>query len=291
MSTETGSTIVGTPAGGATATAGTTTTQTEQQPQQQWYDSLQNAEAIAWAKGRGYKLDDPTEAARQALLGHFNAEKLIGLDRAGRTVALPKDDAPADEWNQFYGKLGRPADAKGYKVPDALKDDPVAAAFLDVAHKAGYSQRQLDPVFEFIGQQTEALQAQAEQQREVKAQADVSALRQEWGGEFELRSEAARRAVRELGLSTEQAQAIEAALGVKQSAELFFKIGKGLLEDRPEGMGGHAGGGAKFGLTPAEAQGKIQSLRRDQEFTAKMLKGDAQAKAEWDRLHQIAYPG
>lgn len=250
---------------------------------------MQNPEAIAWAKGRGYKLDDPAEAARQAMIGHYNAEKLIGLDRAGRTVAIPKEDAAPEEWDQFHGKLGRPADSKGYKMPEPLKDDPVAKAFLDVAHKAGYTQKQLDPVFQFVASQTEALAAQHEQQQLEKAAADVDALKREWAGEFELRSEAARRAVRELGVSTDEANLIEQTLGVKRAAELFFSIGKGLIEDRAEGIGGGSGR-TSFGLTPAEAQGKIKSLQADQDFTTRMLKGDAQARAEWDRLHQLAYP-
>lgn len=288
MTTNTGSVITGTPApapGPAPAPSPTPAPA----PAAQWFEAPEHAEVTAWAKGRGYKLEEMGAASLPALQGHFNAEKLIGFDRAGRTLALPKDDAPAEEWAQLYGKLGRPADAKGYKVPDALKDDPVAAEFLDVAHKAGYSQRQLDPVFEFIGQQTQALQAQQEAAREQKAQADVQSLRTEWGGEFELRSEAARRAVRELGLSGEDAQLIEDTLGVKRSAELFFKIGKGLLEDKGEGLSGGTGKVA-FGLTPAEAKGKIETLRKDTDFSAKLLKGDTQAKAEWDRLHQIAYP-
>lgn len=284
MTTETGSVTTGTPAGGTT-TAGTTTTTTPQ-----WFESPDLAEVTGWAKGRGYNLADMGEKALPALQGHFNAEKLIGLDRAGRTITLPKDDATPEEIEAFQAKLGRPATAKDYKLPAELKDDPVATAFLDVAHKAGFSQKQIDPLMQFIGAQQQQLVAQQQQQIEAKATADLQALQQEWGGEFQLRSEAARRAVRELGLSSEEATIVEETLGLKRTAEVFFKIGKGLLEDKGEGLGGNAGGGGVFGLSPTEARAKIDSLKKDTAFAGKLLAGDAGAKAEWERLHKTAWP-
>lgn len=290
MSDTPGSTVLGTPGGNNPPPPPPNNSNTPAPPPEApWHQGVDEG-AIGWAKTRGYKLDDPAEAARQALVGHYNAEKLIGLDRAGRTVALPKDDAPKEEWDTFHAKLGRPADVKGYKVPEALKDDPVAAAFLDMAHKSGYTQKHLDPVFEFVGQQTQALAAQAEQQREQKAQADVQALQQEWGDQFQLRTEAARRARRELGLSDEQGIALEQALGVKSAADLFYKIGKGLMEDKAEGMTGASGGRNQFGLSPTEARAKIGALKADTGFAGRLLKGDATAKKEWDDLHVIAYP-
>jgi hypothetical protein len=293
MSTETGSVLAGTPAGGTTPPAGNTGGQPGgNTPPAAWYSKAEvDQGAVAWAKTRGYNLDGMNEHALPALLGHYNAEKLIGLDRAGRTVVLPKDDATPEEIAAFRGKLGVPPAANGYKLPEALREDPVAKAFVDVAHKAGYTQKQLEPVFEFVQQQSTALQAREEQERETKAQADVQALEQEWGQEFQLRTEAARRAVRELGLTPEEAQSVERTLGVKRAASMFFEIGKRLLEDRPEGMSGSSGGGAKFGLSPTEARGRIGALQKDTEFAGRLLKGDASAKAEWDNLHKIAYPG
>ncbi len=286
MTTESGSVLTGTPAAAPAPAAGNPEAQTAAPAA--WYAKPDiDQGAVAWAKGRGYNLDQMNEHALPAILGHYNAEKLIGLDRAGRTVAIPKDDAPAAEWDAYHAKLGRPESPKGYKLPDGLKDDPVATQFLEVAHKAGYTQKHIDQAFEFIGQQTEALQAKEEQEREVKAQQDVAALRSDWGQEFELRSEAARRAVRELGLSKEEALAIEKSLGVGRASKVFFEIGKSLLEDKAEGLRG--GGAGAFGLSPTEARGRIDALKRDTEFSKKMLAGDAQAKAEWDRLHQVAY--
>jgi hypothetical protein len=290
MTTETGSTsVVGTPAGGA-STAGTSTTTTQASQAQAWYETIEDQSTVTWAKSRGYKLDDPADVARHALTGHYNAEKLIGLDRAGRTLVIPKEDATPQELEAFASKLGRPAASKDYKFPEALaalKDDPMAAAFADAAHKAGYNDKQFAAALEFTATQAQAQQAAQEQQREIKAQADVASLRTEWGGEFELRTEAARRAVRELGLSAEEAGSIEQTLGVRKSAELFFKIGKGLLEDTAEGLKG--GSGAKFGLSPTEAKAEIKALQSDPGFIQQFASGDREARAKMDRLSAAAY--
>lgn len=250
-----------------------------------WHEAIDEA-TRGWATGRGYKLDDPADVARHALQGHYNAEKLIGLDRAGRTLVLPKDDATADEWGQFYGKLGRPGAPKDYNIPEDLKADPVATAFAEAAHKAGYTGKQFESALQFVTDAATKAQEAEAAAAEAKAVAAVEGLRSEWGGEFELRSEAARRAVRELGLSKEDAGAIEKTLGVDRAAKLMFEIGKRLLEPSAEGM---TGGSSKFGPSPVEAKSRIEALKRDTEFGKRLMTGDSSAKAEWDRLHQVAF--
>jgi hypothetical protein len=282
-----GSVLSGTPAPAPAAAAPAAPA-----PAPAWYETIEDQSTVAWAKSRGYKLDDPADVARHALTGHYNAEKLIGLDRAGRTLVIPKEDATPQELDAFAAKLGRPATSKDYKFPEALaalKDDPMAQAWSDAAHKAGLNDKQFAAALEFTAAQAQSQQAAQEQQREIKAQADVASLRTEWGGEFELRTEAARRAVRELGLSAEEAGSIEQTLGVRKSAELFFKIGKGLLEDTAEGLKG--GSGAKFGLSPTEAKAEIKALQADPGFIGKLAAGDREARAKMDRLSAAAYGG
>ena len=271
-----------------TAPASTTTSVANPQPAANapWYEQPDYVETAAWAKSRGYKFDADNLVA-EALRGHHNAEKLIGLDRAGRTLVVPKEDAPKEEWDSYYTKLGRPSQPGEYKLPAELKDDPVAKAFAEAAHEKGFNQKQFESTLEFVNKQAEAIQAQQEQEYEVQATQAIEKLRGEWGQEFELRAEASRRAVRELGLNPDEAMSIEKSLGVDRAAKVFFEIGKKLLEPTAEGMTG--GSQSQFGMSKTEAQGRISALMKDPEFGKKLASGDASSKAEWDKLNAIAY--
>lgn len=282
-----GSVLTGTPAAAPAAAApAPTPNPTATAPATASWDAALDDATKGWASSRGYKLDDPAEVAKHALQGHYNAEKLIGLDRAGRTVVLPKDDASPEELSQFYGKIGRPPSPAEYQLPEALKGDPVATAFAEAAHSQGYTQKQFSQALEFVTAKAEELQAAQQAEIEAKNAAALEGLRKEWGQEFELRSEAAKRAVRELGLQGEGAMALEQALGVDRAAKVMFEIGKRLLEPQAEGM---TGGTSRFGPSPAEAQARIAALRKDDEFQKRYAKGDAAARAEWDRLSQVAF--
>src|SRR5687767_15392619 len=103
--------------------------QTEQQTP--WYDGVANPELKGWIASKGFA--DPAQAAESA----WNLERLIGHDKAGRTIVMPKDDKDVDGWKALNSKLGEPADAAGYPIPDVLKDDPMMGSLASVAPEAG----------------------------------------------------------------------------------------------------------------------------------------------------------
>lgn len=221
---------------------------------------------------------------------YSNLEKLLGADKAGRGVVLPKDDATAEEWAAFHNRLGRPESADGYKLP---VPDGDSGAFAKTAaswfHEAGLTAKQAEALAskwnEFTGTTAQAQQAEFEQ----KAALDVQALQKEWGEQFEAQSELARRAIREAGLTKEEGQAIERALGVGKAAKVFAFLGKQFGEAPMKGGEGEPAG--RFGATPEDARARIASLKKDTGWTARYLSGDVEAKAEFERLHKIAYPG
>jgi hypothetical protein len=77
-----------------------------------WYATLvQNDDIKNWAANKNFK------DAGAALESSYNLEKLIGFEKAGRTLVLPKDDAPVEEQRAFWQKLGAPEKAEDYKLP------------------------------------------------------------------------------------------------------------------------------------------------------------------------------
>lgn len=247
-----------------------------------WMGSLAD-EVKGFVQTKGWK--GPAD-----VIGSYqNLEKLLGADKAGRALVPPKDDAAAEEWASFYGKLGRPESPDGYKLAapegDTGEFAKVAAGWF---HEAGLTAKQAEALQakwnEHVGGTLTRQQAEFEQ----KAAIDVQELQKAWGDKFEAQTELARRAIREAGLSAEEGVAIERALGVRKAAEVFAFLGKQFAEAP---IKGGEGSRASFGATPEAAKARINSLKADKEWTAKYLNGDAEARAEFERLHQIAFAG
>lgn len=220
---------------------------------------------------------------------YSNLERLLGADKAGRGVVLPKDDAPAEEWAAFHNRLGRPESPDGYKIP---VPDGDAGGFAKQAsqwfHEAGLTAKQAETLAakwnEHVGGNMQQQQAQYEQQTAL----DLQDLQKAWGPQFEQNAELARRARREAGLTDQEGQAIERALGLKKAAEVFSFLGKQFAEAPVKG--GEGAGAGRFGGTPEDAKARIAALKGDAAWTSKYLSGDVDARAEFERLHKIAFP-
>ena len=224
-----------------------------------------------------------------AIGSYMNLEKLMGADKAGRGVVLPKDDAPAEEWAQFYQRLGRPESVDGYKLP--LPDGDTGAFAKTAAqwfHEAGLTTKQAETLAAKWNEFSSSTMEQQEAQFSQQSALDMQDLQKTWGDKFEANAELARRARREAGLSDAEGQAIERALGLKKAAEVFAFLGKQFAESPMKGGEGATAG--RFGGTPEDAKARIAALKSDKEWTAKYLNGDVEARSEFERLHKIAFP-
>lgn len=247
-----------------------------------WLPSADEA-TVGYVQNKGW--DDPSKLVSS----YQNLEKLIGAERAGRTVTMPGDKAEPAEVEAFYNKLGRPAEASGYKL-DVPQGQPTE--FADTAkkwfHEAGLTAKQAETVGkhwnEFIATKTAA----AQQTQMEKAQLDQQALQKEWGAAHAQNLQLAQQTRANLGVSNEEVDGIAQTLGLKRTIELFHKLG----QRTGEGDFVAGNGPTNFGsaITPAQAKAKIDALRADKSFAARYLKKDADAVAEMGRLHKLAYP-
>ena len=91
----------------------------------------------------GYVQNKGWEKPTQVLESYRNLEKLMGADRAGNTVILPKPDATPEEFGKFYDRLGRPSDAAGYKLQVPQGGDPEFAKIAgNWFHESGLTAKQ-----------------------------------------------------------------------------------------------------------------------------------------------------
>lgn len=266
-----------------------TTGQDQQQQQSQPADA-----AKAWYSGfdeltRGYVEQKGFKDPAAVVNSYQNLEKLMGHERAGRTMVLPKDDQDTETLGKIYDRLGRPSAPEDYKLPVPEGDQ---GEFAKIAagkfHELGLSAKQGQALAEWFNGHGSELQQQQEAQFERQRDEDFSKLEQEWGDQFQVRAEVARRAMREAGLTPEEGAMLERTLGVHKAAKAFEFFGKLFTEHG--GKGFENSGGGKFSQTPEEAKARINSLTQDKAWQQRYFKGDADARAEMDRLQKTAYP-
>lgn len=203
----------------------------------------------------------------EAVTSYQNLEKLMGADKAGRTVVLPGEGATPDELNAFYNRLGRPEEPAGYDIP--LPEGMEQSDFADWArgtfHEAGVSAEAAKLVTEKYNEFAAQSMEQSQQAYEAQVAEDTTALQREWGAAYEEKVAGAKAAAREFGLTDDQVTRMEGALGFADLMRFMSNVGSKLGEATF-----HEGGGdrqATGGLmTPAEAQVALNGLNSDPKF-------------------------
>lgn len=242
-----------------------------------WYDTIEDADLKGYVQNKGWQ--SPKDLAD----GYRNLEKLLG----GEKIPMPKGADDAEGWDRVYDALGRPKESNAYKVPILEGADPALVGQVQAKfHELGLTEAQGNALAEWWnGTQTGALQ-NIMQQSAQKSEADLNSLKSEWGGAYDENIEFGRRAAREYGMNAEKLGKIEQALGTGEMLKLFAQIGRAQGEAKFDG----GGNSNPFGMTPEAAQQRISALRNDNGFNTKYMSGDADARAEMDRLFKLAYP-
>lgn len=255
-----------------------------------WFDGFKDPAAKEWLKSMNGAYPDAESLALKAL----NLEKFIGADKAGRGIIVPKADAKPEEWKAFWTKVGGvPEKADGYKLPDALAKDALAGKFREFAHGKGMPPQFFEAAMEFIGKELETHKLGDAAEFSKASETDLLKLREEWKGiEYDKNVELARRAAKTFiphesaEKLTETLAKMEGALGTAAFMKLWASIGGAMAEHGF--VGGEPGGGFAGGMTVEAAKVRIRELQADKAWGAKFAQGDAEAKAEWDKLNKIA---
>ncbi len=272
MTEENGSVITGNPATDANPAS-------KEQP---WYGGFED-ELRGYAENKGFK------TPQDALKSYRELEKLMGADKAGRTVLLPKDESDVETMAALLKRLGHPekADDYGIKAPEGLGDE-FAKSAAEQFHKLGLTKKQARELSEWWNsRQKERMEAM---QRDMSAasEKELADLKKEWGKAYNENVELARRAGKKFGIDEATFDAMEKSVGSRKLIELMHKIGSSIGEDKAAGIDGSTPSGA---MTPSAARAKIDALKQDKAFVDKYLNKDASAMAEMQKLFKFANPG
>lgn len=234
---------------------------------------------------RGYVQNKGWKDAGEVLHSYKNLEKLHGVP-AEKLVKLPDGDDAAG-MSALYDKLGRPSKPEEYKLEIPKDGSPEFAKFAsEMFHKNGLSAKQGQEIVKAWNEyQAGAMQA-SEQSLVQKLEVGKQTLQREWGAAHEQNVKVASRAAREFGVTPQALDAMEASMGYDGVMKFFHNIGSKM------GESAFVMGSQDNGLfTPDQARSKISALKQDGEFQKKYINGDASAKREMERLHQMAYHG
>jgi hypothetical protein len=116
---------------------------------------------------------------------YINATKMIGQDK----VAVPNENSTDDQWNEVYGKLGRPESADKYKLEvnseTAQIDEGSIKSFAENAHKLGLNNKQAQGILEYYKDSMEGTAQQSRIDTETAQAQSEAELRKEWGRSYD----------------------------------------------------------------------------------------------------------
>lgn len=252
-----------------------------------WYGSA-DPETLGWMENKGFKQDSLTpELALKVIHNNRSLEKLMGAP-ADRLLKLPAADAAPEEWNGVFAKLGKPAEAAGYEIPLPEKGaDPAFAewaksAFFESDMTKAQAARLTEKWNGYVAKATEA----AENAFLEKANAEVQALKGEWGAAFEKHTAIAKQAAKAFGVDEATMDKLERGMGSAAMLKFFHNIGAKIGEDSFEGAGSTPSFNGVY--TPEGAKSKIAELQRDSAWTSRYLAGGKVELDEMRRLQEMA---
>lgn len=252
----------------------------------QWWGKLENQDVRTWAEAKGFK--DPLTAVESA----YNLEKLLGFDKAGRTLVMPGENATPEEIKAFNAKLGVPETVDGYKlpVPEGV-DDSFAKTAAQWFHENGVPAKAAEQIATKWNETMAAQQAAADEQFSIQSEQEFKTWQAEQGAAAAQNTELAKRAASQFIPAADSAerQAImekmERAMGTGAFMKMMASIGSGLSEHKV-----HTGGDGGLTPTPAQAQQRINELRSNTEWAKSYVSGDKAKLNEMETLMKLAYP-
>lgn len=256
-----------------------------------WFDGL-DAETIGHWDNKGWKKDDPKALATELTKAWKGLERHFGAP-ADRIIRLPEKADDEAGWSAVRQKLGAPKEAKEYDFSTVKFSDgtELEQGFTDtmrsVLYKAGASKDAATDVVKSVVKFMDDADAAETAARAAKIQADQSALKQEWGQNFDFNRLTAMQGVkRAIGGDDAAAQsvvdAMQNAIGYKATMEFWRKIGAGTSESTF-----HDGGTTGNPTTMQGAIARKSELERDPEWSARYLKGSPKEVAEMNALIQL----
>lgn len=220
-----------------------------------------------------------------------NAVSKLGVP-PDQMLRLPQDEK--GDWSPIYKALGRPDDPKGYdfgtikdeKGQELKADERLTSRFRQEAFAHGLSQKAAKAIFDGLVAEELAMNSERQQKASQAAQANATALRGEWGKDYDKNLAEARQGF--AGMFSQPMQERIAKAGLDSAPE-FVKAMRGAAKlFREDQLLGGAGSGS-------QPNRDLRSIEAEQSKVSKALMGmnplHADYKATKARFEQLLREG
>jgi len=191
----------------------------------------------------------------------------------------------------IFQRLGRPETAEGYEFPSIQADEgriDLSGDFAKFAFEQGLSKTQGEAAVAWFTANMEGAENADKLNQEAKQASELQAVKIEWGSAWDSNVAIAQAGMKALGIDQAMAAAIESEIGTRELLMRMNNVGRLVGEHNIAGSGGPAAAGY---MSPAEAQGEINTLKADPDFMAKWMEGEPSATKKMSSLHVLAHPG
>jgi hypothetical protein len=266
-----------------------------------WHANIDQSIKDFWV-AKKYDLSDPARLADVVSRSYQGAERLLGVP-ADELLRLPKANADSTEVTTFWNRVGVPKEAKDYdfsQIKTAAGEAP-DQALVDALRTSLHANRvpkdNAPAVLRDVVKYLDGKQSEVSANATAEVQKQEQWLKTNWGARHAYNLQVAKDALDRFGqasgLTAQQTnQAIDAlskvgGIGAAYAMEMLRQIGSRMGEQE------FVAGGLRpltdnQPMSQEQAKAEIRALMNDNDFRARLLAGNVEAKRKWDNLHSLS---
>jgi len=199
------------------------------------------------------------------LLGSYgNMEKSFS---SSSRVEVPTEHSSAEDWAAYWDKGGRPATAEEYQMnlpaalTDSVFDADAVTEFKGKAHKLGLTAAQVVGITDWYGPKFGDLLTGEASKRQDLMDAGVTALKKEWGEDYDAKVQSAEAGAAALGMTADDLKGNPDMASNPGFIRAMARAAE-LVSEKPATAMRQMG--EKLGVnSPEDARAKIVSIRND----------------------------
>lgn len=249
-----------------------------------WYKGADD-ETVGYITNRGLDKKTAAEAALTTIKAHREAASKLGVP-TDQLVRFPKDASDQKGWDELYARLGKPAKAEDYDLK-AAAEAGAEEGFINFAREFAFKNNLTKTQGEQLAKDFVAYAEKYGQTQEQSSLEEIeverTALKKDWGPNWDANRIIAREAAVKLGIAPEAVAALEKAAGYQPAMQALLKMGMALGEGRFVSSE-HTGNV----MTASGAKERIAELKKDDAWVSKYLAGDVNARKEMTNLTRMS---